>query len=136
MANMKLSVFYPVLRALLSDQDPDIHIYDDGVLEDGVTAIVNLGKVRQIGVDGLPGGGDPYAISGTANDEISPDLAPASDPSGYACLIWHTAKVFAVALTASRFSTRGFSEQIGEPKELIANIIQEVYALENGNRCT
>lgn len=130
-----LSTFYPVLRAILSDQDPDIHIYDDSVLNDGMNAVVNLGRVRQIGDDGSPGTGSPYQIAGVDLDQISPALTPASDPAAYAALIWHTAKLFAVAITSSQFKTSGFSETVGESKELISNIVQEVYTLENGERC-
>ncbi len=46
MANgVQISSYFPVIRAILGDRDPDIHIYDDGAIKDAVVAMVNLGEV-------------------------------------------------------------------------------------------
>ena len=105
----------------MADRDPDVHIYDSDQLNDGITAVVNLGKV--------PG----YAISEDGT-EITPEFTPSTDSIAYARVIYHTAKLFAVGLTSSSFRTRAFSESFGDSRELISDLLNEVYQLENGEQ--
>jgi hypothetical protein len=116
-----LTTYHPVLRAVLGDRDPDVHMYDGDQLSDAMTAVVNVGKV--------PG----YAITQDGTG-ITPDLTPASDQPSYALLVYHTAKMFVVTLTATSYRTRAFSESFGDSKEFIVDILQEVYRLENGDQ--
>ena len=80
-------------------------------------AVVNLGKVTD------------YTVG---DGGITPTLTAATDPTAWAQLVWHTAKMFASGITSSSFTQRSFSERIGEPRELVGMILDEVYRLEDG----
>lgn len=114
-----LSDFIEPVRALLNDNDPNgIYSIESDEILASMRLILNTGKV--------PG----YAVSGV---NVAPDLL-ATDPKAYALLIYHTAKIFTNAMTRESFNTRAFSESLGEPRELIGAIIDEVYNLENGDQ--
>lgn len=110
-----VSDFYEAIRFVLQDPDPDVPIYSDYQLEQAIRGVVKLGK--------LPG----YSVGAAG---ISPSLSAESDVTSYARLIWNVAKRFAVGITSSRFTTRAFSEAIGEPRELVDDILDEIYKLE------
>ena len=114
--------YYRPLRAILQDQDEDVPTFANNQLAAALRLVVDLGKVSGIVID--------Y----TADDAgITPDLSPASDPQAYARLLWHAAKLFVRGLTSSSFTTRAFSQQMGQPRELIDAVIEEVYSLDNGD---
>jgi hypothetical protein len=110
--------FVEPLRVLLRDNDPDIAVIETSELIAAIKMALNMGKV--------PG----YAVSSGA---ISPDLT-AADPTAYALLVYHAARPFVVNATRESFNTRGFSESIGAPSELIDLVIQELYKIENGEQ--
>ena len=112
-----ISEFRDIIRLLLQDNDPDIHLYDDFQLDNAVKLKVAQGKV--------PG----YSLEGSA---VDPDLTMESDGPSYALLSYHAAKCFAVGLSSKSFNTRAFSAKTGKPIELIDDIINEIYFLENG----
>jgi hypothetical protein len=117
----ELSSFHRPLRIILGDLDQDVHIYDDDQLTAAMELVLNLGKV--------PG----YAVGDSG--EITPDLTPSSDSDSakaFALLLFHAAKRFVAALTRSAYRTRAFAESFGESRELVDDILNEVYDLENG----
>lgn len=112
-----LASFVEPVRALLNDNDPmGVYMIDTEEIIAAMKLILNTGKV--------PG----YAVSST---DVAPDLTPA-DTNAYARLVYHTAKIFTNVMARESFNTRAFSESIGEAKELIGAVIDEVYRLENG----
>jgi hypothetical protein len=112
-----LASFVEPVRALLNDNDPaGIYMIESEEILSAMKLILNTGKV--------PG----YAVSSA---DVAPDLTPA-DPRAYALLVFHTAKIFVNAMQRESFNTRAFSESIGEARELIAAVIDEVYRLEHG----
>lgn len=111
-----LSDFHDFIRAVLGDEDPDVHIYEADILNKQMGVVLVTGKV------------DGYSL---ANDRenITPEL-PLTDTKACAQLIYYTAKRFAVLLTRESFRQRAFAWSKGAQQELVWDILEEIGGLE------
>jgi hypothetical protein len=122
-----VSYFRESIRVMIGDNDPDIKMRDDAQIDAAVRLVVDLGKVTGAETNG-------YAMN-LARTEIAPTLTPATDPKAFAQVIYHAAKQFAVDVTPTAWRTRAFSESIGENRERIFSLLNDIYTLEHGDGC-
>ncbi len=122
-----ISSFYEPIRVLIGDNDPDIQLREDSQLAAAVRTVLNLGKV--VSADEAT----TYAVSGTT--AVTPDLTAASDAVAYAKLVFRAAQLFVTDMTPIAWRTRAFSESIGENREKVFHIMEEIWRLENGDGC-
>jgi hypothetical protein len=111
------SLFYPGTRILLMDYDPTVRMFPDGVIDDAIRTVIQMGKVPR------------YALAVDLGS-ITPDIA---NPCDYALVTYHTAKMFLVGRPDRyAFKTRGFAESVGNYYRALTTIEQEIHNLENG----
>ena len=110
--------FRPALRIMLGDFDAVAQQYADTVLDDGVRAAIQLGK--------LPG----FELSVDRNG-INPNIGNAN---AFALVTYHTAKLF-VQSRPDRYSykTRPMSESFGSLHRFLASLEADIHKLENGD---
>lgn len=103
---------------MLLDFDPTVRMFPDGVIDDGLRTVLQMGKV--------PG----YSLSVDLGS-ITPDIQTAKD---YALITYHTAKLFLQGRPDRySFKTRGFSESFGSYVRALMEVEQEIHNLENGD---
>jgi hypothetical protein len=114
-----VSDFVQPIRSILSDTDPDVPAFDTEQIEDAVRTVLKMGRI-------------PGFTLGNDLDTVSPRLDWRTDPLSYSRVVMHAVRLFVVGITRTSFNTRAFSESIGEPKELVDSVINDVYKLDNG----
>lgn len=113
----------PYVRILLGDHDLDVPLYDADQLNSGFKLVLNCGEIDGYKVSSAGTGVDPI----TGSTEIA--------GSSMKLLIYKVAKIFAVNLgTAYSVRTRAFSESFGGNRDLMMEILEEVYQAENGDQ--
>jgi hypothetical protein len=119
------SEFYDIIRAILDDTDPDVHVYDEAQLDSAIRAALALRKITSSD----SGQEVIYTFSG---DSVSPSLTMSSDPTAFAQLAYYSAHRFVSAMKPLSWRTRAFSETVGEAGELIHQLLDDIHKLENG----
>lgn len=122
-----ISTFREPIRVLIDDDDPDIQLRENAQIDAAVRLVVNLGKV--VSEDGATA----YALDGTTS--ITPNLTATGDAHAWARLVWNAAKRFTSAAKPMAWRTRAFSETIGEGREKVFEVLEELWNLENGGGC-
>jgi hypothetical protein len=119
-----ISTFRDPLRAYLLDTHPTIKQYDADQLDQAVRLVVNLGKAPGITV----------TTGDDANDSLTPDVTPVNDESdNWARIVLHAAKRFVLPnAAASSYRTRAVAETFGESREMVFDLLNDVYQLEFG----
>lgn len=116
------STLTPYVRVLLGDHDLDVPLYDEAQLTAAFKAVLNFGDVEGFEVDVATTGVEPV----TGSDEI--------EGQDLKLLIYKVAKMFAPNLSASyAVRTRAFSESFGGNRDLMLEILEEVYRTEHGD---
>ena len=114
-----ISDFRTPLRAILGDTHPTIKQYAVDQLDAAVELVVNLGKAPGIAVDGTG---------------LTPTVTPTNAAAGnWARIVLHAARRFVLPnAAASSYRTRALSESFGEQKEMVFELLSEIYAIEFG----
>lgn len=112
---------------MIGDNDPDIQFRENSQIDAAIKLVLNLGKVvgDQTTVDN-------YTYSG---GNTSPDLTSTEDPKAFAQLVYYAARQFIVDISPTSWRTRAFSESIGENREKIWALLEDIWNLENGDGC-
>lgn len=103
-------------RTIVDDDDPDVQQIEDAQLINGI-------KLALITEEDL---WDYTMVGQTIVPPISDDKA------AYALLIWTLARKFAMNISRNSYRTRAFAESRGDAKELVSEILQRIYVLQNG----
>ncbi len=110
---------------IVGDSDPDIQFREDAQYITAMKLTVNkadvIGDQTEV----------PYYYLDAGGTNIVPDLTPAADPKAFVQLIYHAAKHFAVDVTPTHWRTRAFSETVGENRERVFSILEEIYNADN-----
>ena len=109
--------FREPLRTILGDTHPTIKRYQVDQLDLSVKLVVQLGKAPGI------------EVSGT---DLTPSVTPTNDEAeNWAKILFHAAKRFILpAAAAWSFRTRALSQSFGDKRELVFDILSEIYALD------
>jgi hypothetical protein len=119
-----ISEFREPIRVLIGDNDPDIPFREDAQIDAAVRTVVNLSKVV----------GDQTTVDNYTMDiagAITPTLTATGDPKAYAQCVYHASRLFVADMQPTAWRTRAFSQVIGENREKIWALLEDLYNLEN-----
>lgn len=129
--SMPIASFRTFIRTLLGDNHPTIKTYEAVQIDDAVRLIINLGQIT----------GVTLSTDGTS---LVPALAPLSATQtdttvakNWARVVYYAAKRFVAGNPSSySFRTRALSESFGEQRDMMFELLQDVYELDNGDQCS
>jgi hypothetical protein len=116
----KIESFRESIRTLLGDNHPTIKNYHQDQLDAAVRLVVRLGKA-------------PGVTLSTDGLSVEPTITPFDTQQGknWARIVLNSAKRFIITDSAAgSFRTRALSESFGERREMVFDILNEVYSLE------
>lgn len=114
------------VRAYLGDNHPVIKTYSAEQIDEAVRLVVNLGKIPGVSLSPDPSGSD-----------LSVDVSP-TDPdqaTNWARIVLYAAQRFVLIGAASNsIRTRAVAMSCGESRDLVFQLLSEIYDLEFGEK--
>jgi hypothetical protein len=114
------------IRAYLGDNHPIIKTYSAEQIDEAVRLVVNLGKIPGVSMSPDPTG-----------DNLSLDVSPSDvlQATNWARIVLYAAQRFVlIGAAANAIRTRAVAMSCGESRDLVFQLLNEIYDLEFGEK--
>lgn len=125
MGSTALTTFVPSVRCILGDSGPDFFQFSEDNILKAIRLELDLGKIPGVTTDGT------NAL--TDGDDLSPISLDATIQQNWAKVVLYAARRFVMPNAAAySFRTRALAEHWGEQKEMVFELLADIYWLEAG----